>query len=80
MERAKTQSHLERLDRLASMLKSEDFLTTKDLSDALNVSTRTLFRDLNILKARVLTKAEAAVCGFIDNGGSEKSISPQVRQ
>ncbi|ALO43920.1 helix-turn-helix transcriptional regulator [Pseudoalteromonas phenolica] len=52
MKRAKTQSHLERLDKLASMLKSEDFLTTKDLSDALNVSTRTLFRDLNILKAR----------------------------
>lgn len=41
-----------RLDTLASMLKSEDLLTVKALSKALNVSPRTLYRDLNILRER----------------------------
>ncbi|BBN83216.1 hypothetical protein PA25_32010 [Pseudoalteromonas sp. A25] len=54
MKRANTNNHLARLDLLASMLKSDDFLTAKDLSQALKVSQRTLFRDLNILRERGL--------------------------
>lgn len=52
MQRANTNNHMARLDTLASMLKSEDFLTVRELSEALSVSPRTLYRDINILRER----------------------------
>lgn len=54
MQRTNISSHLERQDQLASMLKSDDFLTVKDLATALNVSPRTLYRDINLLRDRGL--------------------------
>lgn len=52
--RAKTHQHLDRLDTLAGMLKSDDFLTINQLADALSVSVRTVHRDINILRERGL--------------------------
>lgn len=43
-----------RLDTLAGMLKSDDFLTASDLAKELGISNRTLYRDLNILRERGL--------------------------
>lgn len=54
MKRTTSSGHLARLDKLESMLKSEDFLTVRALSHALHVSTRTLYRDINILRDRGL--------------------------
>ena len=54
MQRANINSHLERLDVLASLLKSDDFLTVRELAKALEVSPRTLYRDINILRDRGL--------------------------
>ena len=45
---------MERLDILTSMLKSDDFLTVKDLANYLGISTRTVHRDINILRDRGL--------------------------
>lgn len=54
MKKTNTHSHLSRLDKLTSLLKSDDFLTAKDLSKALGISTRTLYRDINLLRERGL--------------------------
>jgi len=43
-----------RLDLLASMLKSDDLLIVNDLAKELGVSTRTLYRDINLLRERGL--------------------------
>ncbi|MFT5706353.1 MAG: putative DNA-binding transcriptional regulator YafY [Oceanospirillaceae bacterium] len=45
---------MRRLDTLTSMLKSDDFLTVQDLAKDLGVSTRTIHRDINILRDRGL--------------------------
>ena len=55
MKRASTNTHMERLDILTSMLKSNDFLTVKDLAKYLGISTRTIHRDINILRDRGLS-------------------------
>jgi predicted DNA-binding transcriptional regulator YafY len=55
MNRANTNSHIERLDLLTSMLKSDDFLTVKDLAGYLGISTRTVHRDINILRDQGLS-------------------------
>lgn len=52
MGRANTNNHMARLDTLASMLKSDDFLTVSDLANELGVSRRTLHRDISILRER----------------------------
>lgn len=54
MTRTNTNSHIERLDLLTSLLKSDDFLTIKDLASYLGISTRTVHRDLNILRSQGL--------------------------
>jgi predicted DNA-binding transcriptional regulator YafY len=55
MNRADTNAHIERLELLTSMLKSDDFLTVKDLANYLGVSTRTVHRDINILRNQGLS-------------------------
>ena len=54
MKRTNTNNHMARLDLLASMLKSEDLLIVNDLAKELGVSTRTLYRDINLLRERGL--------------------------
>lgn len=54
MHKSKTLSHLERLDKLESMLKSDDLHTIPEIAGALGVSKRTLQRDINILRERGL--------------------------
>ena len=50
MGRAKTLSRLNRLDELIGILKSGEYFISSELAENLNVSTRTLMRDLNILR------------------------------
>lgn len=52
MGKTNDQSRLERLDELVGLLKSRDFLTISDVADTFSVSTRTILRDLDILKKR----------------------------
>jgi predicted DNA-binding transcriptional regulator YafY len=54
MQRTNTNNHMQRLDTLVGMLKSDDFLTVKDLANSLGASTRTIYRDINILRDRGL--------------------------
>jgi len=54
MDRAKTLSRLQRLDLLASRLKSDEPLTLRDLAAEFCVSVRTLSRDVEILRERGL--------------------------
>ncbi len=54
MRRANTQSHMDRLETLTAMLKSEGALTVQHLAESLEVSERTLFRDIAILRERGL--------------------------
>lgn len=50
MGHAKTLSRLERLDQLIGLLQSNEFNTAASLADQLAVSSRTLMRDLDVLK------------------------------
>lgn len=50
MGHAKILSRLERLDQLIGLLQSNDFNTASSLADQLAVSSRTLMRDLDVLK------------------------------
>ncbi len=50
MGRAKTVSRLDRLDELTGLLRSEDHHTARALAEQLCVSTRTLMRDLDVLR------------------------------
>ncbi len=50
MKRTKTLSRLERLDTLVGLLRSDDGHTAASLAEELSVSTRTLMRDLGILR------------------------------
>ena len=50
----KTLSRMDRLEQLTGLLKSEDYHTAASLSKQLSVSTRTLMRDLDILKEKGL--------------------------
>ncbi len=52
MGRAETMLRLERLDMLTGLLKSGDSHTAATLADELDVSARTLMRDLNILRRK----------------------------
>ena len=54
MNRANTNKHLDRLDKLTAILKSEGVITAQYLATELDVSTRTLFRDIAILRERGL--------------------------
>ncbi|MCZ2721385.1 WYL domain-containing protein [Marinomonas sp. 15G1-11] len=54
MSRANTTRHLDRLEQLTAILKSEDALTTKRIAAELNISERTLFRDIGLLRERGL--------------------------
>ncbi|MDE8601852.1 WYL domain-containing protein [Marinomonas sp. RSW2] len=54
MNRANTKKHLDRLDQLTAILKSEGAMTVQRLSTELGVSTRTLFRDIALLRERGL--------------------------
>ena len=54
MAKANTHEHMNRLDQLSSMLKSGEYLTIRELAADLNVSRRTLQRDINILRDRGL--------------------------
>ncbi|QUX96266.1 transcriptional regulator [Marinomonas sp. CT5] len=54
MTRANTTKHLDRLEQLTAILKSEDALTSKMIAEELNISERTLFRDIGILRERGL--------------------------
>jgi len=54
MPRTDTNKHMARLATLESMLKSGELLTVAELARALAVSTRTLQRDINILRERGL--------------------------
>ena len=54
MTKSNTQEHMSRLDQLSSMLKSGDYLTVGELAADLDVSRRTLHRDINILRDRGL--------------------------
>ncbi|MFG6508124.1 helix-turn-helix transcriptional regulator [Sulfitobacter sp. S45] len=52
--RRDTQSRLNRLEQIEALLKSGDYLTTTTLAAELNISRRTLFRDLEILREQGL--------------------------
>lgn len=54
MTRASTLSRLERLDLLATRLKSDEPLIMKDIAEEMAVSVRTLSRDIAILRERGL--------------------------
>ncbi len=54
MTRINTNKHLDRLDALTSLLKSDDFLTVAKIASLLGVSERTLHRDIAILRERGL--------------------------
>jgi predicted DNA-binding transcriptional regulator YafY len=54
MNRANAKDRLDRLEQLTAILKSEDALTTKIIAAELNVSERTLFRDIGVLRERGL--------------------------
>lgn len=54
MRKASTLTRLERLDRLAARLKSDEPLILKDIAAEMGVSTRTLSRDVEILRERGL--------------------------
>ncbi|WP_392385190.1 helix-turn-helix transcriptional regulator [Marinomonas primoryensis] len=54
MNRANTNKHLDRLDQLTAILKSEGAITAQSLATELGVSTRTLFRDVALLRERGL--------------------------
>ncbi len=48
----KTISRLERLDELTGLLRSDDCHTAPSLAKTLNISTRTLMRDLDVLRKK----------------------------
>lgn len=50
MNRASTHSHMQRLDRISSLLKSDHLYTVAELAKELNISPRTLHRDINLLR------------------------------
>ncbi len=50
--RAKTLSRLERLDELIGLLRSGEYYTASILAKELNISSRTLMRDLDVLKGK----------------------------
>ena len=54
MSRASTLTRLERLDLLATRLKSDEPLILKDIAAEMGVSTRTLSRDIDVLRERGL--------------------------
>lgn len=54
MKRSTTLTRLERLDLLATRLKSDEPLVLKDIAAEMDVSTRTLNRDIAILRERGL--------------------------
>ena len=54
MTRSTTLTRLERLDLLATRLKSDEPLILSDIASELDVSTRTLNRDIAILRERGL--------------------------
>lgn len=54
MPRATTNGRLDRLDLLASRLKAEEAMTVGGLAAEFSVSPRTLFRDIDLLRARGL--------------------------
>lgn len=54
MARINKHQHLERLDTLTALLKSDDFLTVGHIAKVLQVSERTLHRDIVILRDRGL--------------------------
>lgn len=54
MTRANATKHLDRLEQLTAILKSEEALTSKIIAAELNISERTLFRDIGILRERGL--------------------------
>ncbi len=47
-----TLSRLNRLDELTGLLKSKECYTASELADLLNISTRTLMRDLDLLREK----------------------------
>lgn len=54
MQRAETLTRLQRLDLLTSRLKSDEPLILRELAEEFGVSTRTLSRDIEILRERGL--------------------------
>ncbi len=54
MNRATTQTHLERLEWLKSRLKANEPMILRDIADELGVSQRTLSRDIKILREQGL--------------------------
>lgn len=52
MGRTKTLSRLERLDELTGLLRAEDSSTASVLAKKLGISSRTLMRDLDVLKEK----------------------------
>ncbi len=50
--RSDINQHLERLDQLTVLLKSDEFLTVRKLASKLGVSDRTLHRDIQLLRQR----------------------------
>ncbi|WP_409419357.1 helix-turn-helix transcriptional regulator [Marinomonas sp. RS-M-Aa-14] len=54
MTRANTTQRMDRLEQLTALLKSHAALTTKMVAAELNISERTLFRDIAILRERGL--------------------------
>lgn len=54
MSRANATKQLDRLEQLTAILKSEEALTSKIIAAELNISERTLFRDIGILRERGL--------------------------
>lgn len=66
MNRANAKDRLDRLEQLTAILKSEDALTSKIIAAKLNISERTLFRDIGILRELGLPiEANKGRCGGI---------------
>jgi predicted DNA-binding transcriptional regulator YafY len=51
MAKGATETRIERLERLKGVLKARDFVTAAELASELRVSTRTVSRDLELLRA-----------------------------
>lgn len=52
MKKQSTLSRLQRLDELSGLLKSSDHLLVSDIAKQLDVSTRTVMRDLDVLREK----------------------------
>lgn len=65
----------ERLNRLVSLLKENDIMSVKHLSEALGVSEMTIRRDLNTLKNEAIVDRRHGAASYRRNNASENIVS-----